>query len=64
MYVCVCVSGCVCYSQVQPLSKEQDEALRKWCDKTPAMAVAKGTAKPPGTAGNDKEAKGGKKKKK
>ena len=50
------------------MSKEQDEALRKWMDKTPAMAVVKGGAKP-GTAGSGKGkgdkkgAKGGKKKK-
>ena len=54
--------------QVDPMSKEQDEALRKWMDKTPAMAVVKGGAKP-GTAGSGKGkgdkkgAKGGKKKK-
>lgn len=51
--------------KVEPMSKEQDEALRKWCDKTPAMAAAKGTGKPPGTAGSGKSKEGkGKKKKK
>lgn len=43
--------------QVQPLSKETDEALRKFMDKTPAMAIVKGTAKP-GTAGSGKSGKG------
>ncbi len=32
-------------TQVDTLSKEQDENLRKWQDKTPAMATIKGTAK-------------------
>lgn len=32
-------------AQVDTLSKEQDENLRKWQDKTPAMAAVKGTAK-------------------
>ncbi len=50
--VCVRALG-----QVEPVSKEQDEALRKWTDKTPAMAAAKGTGKPPGTAGSSKEGK-------
>ncbi len=55
---------CSTRTQVQPLSKETDEALRKWMDKTPAMAVVKGGAKP-GTAGSKKKGKdGGKKKKK
>ena len=51
--------------KVEPMSKEQDELIRKWMDKTPAMAVVKGGAKP-GTAGSGKggkDKKGGKKKK-
>eukprot|EP00967_Tisochrysis_lutea_P122182 scaffold201996_cov18-Tisochrysis_lutea.AAC.1 len=34
-----------CVPQVDTLSREQDENLRKWQDKTPAMAAIKGTAK-------------------
>ena len=51
--------------QVDPLSKEQDEVLRKWLDKTPAMAQLKGAAKP-GTAasGGKSGGKGDKKDKK
>mmetsp|Transcript_33907 Transcript_33907/g.75181 ORF Transcript_33907/g.75181 Transcript_33907/m.75181 type:complete len:829 (-) Transcript_33907:621-3107(-) len=49
--------------KVDPLSKEQDEALRKWMDKTPAMAIVKGGAKP-GTAASGKGDKKDKKKKK
>jgi hypothetical protein len=48
------------------MSKEEDEQIRKWMDKTPAMALLKGGAKP-GTAGSGKtkgDKKGGKKKKK
>lgn len=48
--------------KVQPLSKEQDELLRKWLDKTPSMAVVKGGAKP-GTASGGKKGKGDKGKK-
>lgn len=51
------------YVQLEPLSKEVDEQMRKWMDKTPAMAVVKGTAKP-GTAGSSKSDKKGKKGKK
>lgn len=51
--------------KVDPMSKEEDELLRKWMDKTPAMASVKGGAKPPGTADGDKKKKGkGDKKKK
>jgi hypothetical protein len=51
--------------QVQPQSREQDEALRKWMDKTPAMAAAKGSGKAPGGAAGGKEGgKDGKGKKK
>lgn len=53
-------------AQVDPMSKEQDEQLRKWMDKTPALAFVKGGAKP-GTANGgkgkkDKDGKKGKKK--
>jgi IQ and AAA domain-containing protein len=47
---------------VSPLSKDADEALRKWQDKTPAMAAAKGAGKKPGSA--SKKAKGDDKSKK
>jgi len=43
--------------KVEPLSKEVDEALRKFMDKTPSMAIVKGTAKP-GTAASGKSGKG------
>ena len=43
------------------LSREQDENLRKWQDKTPAMAAVKGTAKVKTSKGKAKD--GGKKKK-
>ena len=54
------------WAQVDPMSKEQDEQLRKWTDKTPALAFVKGGAKP-GTANSgkgkkDKDGKKGKKK--
>lgn len=49
--------------QTEPMSKEQDEALRKWMDKTPSMAAAKGTGKP-STAASGKAKGDGKKKKK
>jgi hypothetical protein len=42
------------------MSKEQDDMLRKWMDKTPAMAVVKGGAKP-STAKGGKDKKGAKK---
>ena len=50
------------------MSKEEDEQIRKWMDKTPAMAIVKGGGAKPGTAGGkkgkgDKDKKGGKKKK-
>lgn len=44
--------------KVDPISREVDEALRKFMDKTPAMAVLKGGNKP-GTAGKDKKGKKG-----
>jgi hypothetical protein len=30
-----------CEPQLEPISREQDEALRRFMDKTPAMAVLK-----------------------
>ena len=56
------------FMQVNPMSKEEDEQIRKWMDKTPAMALVKGGGAKPGTAGGkkgkgDKDKKGGKKKK-
>ena len=39
------------------LSKEQDESLRKWQDKTPSMAAVKGTAKVKTKGGKDKKKK-------
>lgn len=59
---CAHVSPCV-PMQTEPMSKEQDEALRKWMDKTPSMAAAKGTGKP-STAASGKAKGDGKKKKK
>ncbi|KAG2497810.1 hypothetical protein HYH03_004081 [Edaphochlamys debaryana] len=52
--------------KVEPISREVDEALRRFMDKTPAMAVLKGGGKP-GTAGSkpgtaDKKGKKGAKK--
>ncbi len=45
--------------KVEPMSKEQDELLRKWMDKTPAMAIVKGGAKPStATSGKGKDKKG------
>jgi hypothetical protein len=50
-------------TQISPVSKDVDEALRKFTDKTPAMLMIKG-GKPTTAAGKgDKgEKKGGKKK--
>jgi hypothetical protein len=50
---------------VQPLSKEVDEALRKWQDRTPAMAAIKGADQPAEAAADSKKGgkDGGKKKK-
>lgn len=42
------------------LSREDDENLRKWQDKTPAMAAVKGTVK---VKGSKPKEEGGKKKK-
>jgi len=51
--------------KLEPMSKDQDEALRKWMDKTPSMAAAKGTAKPGSASKKTKgDAKGKKGKKK
>ena len=42
------------------MSREVDEALRKWADKTPALAAIKGTGERPQSAeGGAKKAKGG-----
>ncbi|KAG1669632.1 hypothetical protein FOA52_010792 [Chlamydomonas sp. UWO 241] len=52
--------------KVDPMSKEQDEQLRKWMDKTPALAFVKGGAKPAAEKkgkGDKGDKKGGKKKK-
>lgn len=51
-------------ARVTPISREVDEALRKFMDKTPAMAVLKGAANKPGTADSKKGKKDDKKKKK
>lgn len=50
--------------QVETLSREQDENLRKWQDKTPALAALKGTAKGGKKGGKGKADDKGKGKKK
>lgn len=45
---------------MDPLSRERDESLRKWQDKTPARAALRGPAKPKAKG----KGKDGKKKKK
>ena len=54
------------HAQVEPLNAEVDEDLRKWADKTPGRAQAKGAGQKPGTAasGKSKDGKKGKKGKK
>lgn len=53
------------HTQVEPVSREADEALRRFMDKTPALAVLKGGAKPGTASKGDKgdKKKGGKGKK-
>ncbi len=49
--------------QVKPVSREQDEALRGWAGKTPALAAIRGAAAAagkPGAAGGGGAKKGGK----